>query len=84
MNSNTSFFARWPRKVRYAVFAGGTVLLAGSLSPEKLTMPKTPERPAVKEVLAMTQELPLDRQAAWARAADQDALTLFRLTCTGR
>ena len=72
------------RKVLCAVFAAGTVLLAGSLSPERLTMPKVPERPAVKEVLAISRELPADRQAAWCKAADQDALTLFRLTCTGR
>ena len=84
MSFDALFAAHLPRKVLYAVFAGGTVLLAGSSSPEKLTMPKTPERPAVKEVLAMTPELPLERQEAWTKAAGQDALTLFRLTCTGR
>ena len=72
------------RKVLCLFFAAGTVLRAGSLSPERLTMPKAPERPAVKEVLAISPELPADRQVAWAEAAEQDALTLFRLTCTGR
>lgn len=72
------------RKVLCAFFAAGTVLLAGSLSPERLTMPEKTERPAVKEVLAISPELPADRQAAWAEAAEQDALTLFRLACAGR
>ncbi len=72
------------RKLLYAFFSVGTVLLAGSVSPERLTMPKDPERPAVKEVLLMTQELPADRQTAWAEAADKDALTLFRLSCNAR
>ena len=75
---------RLGRKMLYAFFAAGTVLLAGSLSPERLTMPKAPERPEIKEILAMTKEIPADRRAAWSHAAEQDALTLFRITCTGR
>lgn len=77
-------FRRLLRKSLYAFFAVGTVLLAGSLSPERLTEPVKAERPAVREVLEMTRELPRDRQAAWEKAADRDALTLFRVTCTGR
>lgn len=72
------------RVVLYAFFAVGTVVLAGSLSPERLVREAPQEAPVGQVVRAMTPELPQDRQEAWARAAERDPATLYRLTCIGR
>ena len=72
------------RVLLYTFFAVGTVALAGSLSPERLVREPAPELPVGQVVRAMTTELPQDRQEAWARAAERDPATLYRLTCTGR
>ena len=77
------FGRRLFRVVLYTFFAVGTVVLAGSLSPERLVR-EIPEAPAGQVVRAMTPELPQDRQEAWMRAAERDSATLYRLTCTGR
>ncbi len=63
----------------YTFFAVGTVVLAGSLSPEKLVS-KPAVNPAVSVVKEMSRELPAGRQAAWDAAAGQDPVTLFRLS----
>lgn len=71
------------RVVLYTFFAVGTVVLAGSLSPERLVRER-PEAPVTVVVRTMTQELPRDRQEAWMQAAERDPATLYRLVCTGR
>ena len=74
---------RLRRVMLYVFFAGGTVILAGSLSPERMVRER-PAVPAESAVRAMTPELPQDRREAWARAAERDSATLLRLTCAGR
>jgi len=77
------FSGRLFKVLLYTFFAVGTVVLAGSLSPERLVRER-PESAVAPVVREMTAELPQDRQEAWARAAERDPETLFRLTCSGR
>ncbi len=53
----------------YILFSVGTVMLAGSLSPERLVRHQA-EHPALNVVREMAAELPASHRAEWIRAAE--------------